>query len=284
MRRHVPSTSDIQSSATSCVSRSFVRRPRHGLTLIELLISSSIMAMTALALGVLARAVQISCTYTEGNTTAALHGRVILERIQNAVVGATANETFPGAVVFAETVSGYRFPDTLVIWKPTTAAVNPSGLPLFSELVVYCPNPTIPNQLLEITSPSDTRSVPALSSSSWTSELTTLKTGSTSRKVVLTDLMRAARVSSTSTARGCVRFEVDLHPSAADISSFRGGSTAWEDLPWPQHWYGQTTGMRQTWVRTELQLMPNSSAGGAAADSLAIPFLGSAALYYEITR
>lgn len=259
---------------------------RAALTLIELLIAMSIISLTALALGTLARATQISASYVEGNSTAAQHARVAMERIGRAVQTATANETFPGTVLFAESVAGNRFPDTLVVWKPAAGSIaaTPLGLPRFSELVVFCPNATQPNTLLEITSRSDMRTVPALSNTAqWTTELSTLKTGNLSQKIVLTDMLRTASTGGSATARGCVRFEVLLRPSAAEMTSYRNGTLAWDAIAWPQHWYGETTGMRQAWVRTELEMMPNSRSGAAAA-AMAIPFLGSAALYYDITR
>ena len=260
---------------------------RCGLTLVELLIAVAIIAMTAASLAALARATQISASYVQGHSAAAQHARVTAERIEQAIHSATASESFPGAAVFAETVGGNRFPDTLVVWHPTagTVAVDPGGLPRFSELVVFCPNPSQPDELLEITSRSDTRTVPPLASTSqWATELNALKTGSTSKKVLLTDLLRTARTSSTAGLRGCVRFEVLLRPSKAQFDDFRDGDLDWNDIKWPQNWYGDTTGVRQTWVRWELQLMPDSRADGAAADPLAVPFPGSAALYYDIQR
>lgn len=262
-------------------------RMRTGLTLVELLIAVAIISMTAVALATLAKATQISATYVEGHATAAQHARVTSERIQRAVQTSIASESFPGAVVFAESVGGVRFPDTLVVWKPEAgaSAAAPEGLPRFCELIVYCPNPAVPGELLEITSRSDLRTVPALNNASqWASELAALKSGNISRKTVLTDLLRTASASSSGANRGCARFETVLRPSASELASFRAGTKPWNELSWPQHWYGQTTGMRQTWVRWELQLMPHSRTGGAAADTLAIPFLGSAARYYDIAQ
>jgi prepilin-type N-terminal cleavage/methylation domain-containing protein len=260
---------------------------RHGLTLVELLIAISIISMAAVALGTLARATQISAAYVEGHASAAQHARVTSERIQRAVQTCTASETFPGAMLMAEDVGGIRFPDTLVVWKPDAGAnaANPAGLPRFCELVVFCPNPSAPNELLEITSRSDPRTVPALTATSqWATELSALKLGYVSKKVVLTDLLRTASASTGGVPRGCARFETRLRPSATELASYRAGTTPWDQLSWPQHWFGETTGMRQTWVRWELQLMPNSRSGGAAADVLAIPFPGSAARYYDLVK
>jgi hypothetical protein len=243
--------------------------------------------MTAAALGTLARATQISASYVEGHSTAAQHARVSIERIQRAVRTANASESFPASVLFAETNSGVRYPDTLVVWKPAdgTTIAAPTGLPRFSELMIFCPDPLRPNELLEITSRNDTRTVPALGNlGQWTTELWQLKTGNVSKKVMLTDLLRTATPSATPSPRGCVRFETLSRPSSAELTSFRNGTTAWEDLSWPQHWFSSTIGMRQTWVRLELQLLPHSRSGGTAFDDTRIPFLGSAANFSEIPR
>ncbi len=165
---------------------------RHGLTFVEMMIAVAIMAMMSAGIAALARAVQISSTYADGVATATQHARVAIERIQRAVSQATANENFRGAVVFSETIGGQIVPDTLVVWYPSGgAAANPSGLPLFSEIVVYCPNPAAPNQLLEITAPGNTRTVPALTDTAdWATDLAAMKAGTNSTVTLLTDLMR----------------------------------------------------------------------------------------------
>jgi len=58
-------------------------------------------------------------------------------------------------------VNTFTYPDTLVVWRPTGTPANPTGLPLYSELVIYCPHPTIPNQFVEMTAPTNTQTVPA---------------------------------------------------------------------------------------------------------------------------
>ncbi len=48
--------------------------------------------------------------------------------------------------------------------------------------------------------------------------------------------------------------------------------------------YGSQTGLRQVWLRMELQLMPGEAAlCGNAADQ-AVTFLSSAALYYPMHK
>ena len=259
-------------------------KSRCGLTLLEVMIAMSIMTLIAGTLGTLARAVQMSSDYTEGHAAATQHARVSLERITRAVNQAPASESFPGAAVLSESVSGWRFPDTLVVWRPSGAAANPNGRPLFSEIVVFCPDPATPNRLLEITAPTDLRTVPPLTdSSSWAAELTALKASTTAKKVLLSDLIRVSSTSNGGSKRGNVRFESRLRPDATQWAGYRGGTTAWEDLAWVQGLYGSRTGLAQNWVRIELQLLPGSAANHAS-DQQVLPYFGSAAVYYQLTQ
>jgi hypothetical protein len=269
-------------------------RRRFGLTLVELLIASSIVVLVVAALAGLARAVQLGSAYGEGHGTATQHARVILERISRAVHGATANESFPGLLVVAEESGRWRFPDTLVVWRPKSQAVDPKGLPRLNELVIYCPHPTIPNELLEITVPNDSRTMPPASDeAAWAAELAAIKTSSSSTAIPLTTLLRtcslagsASSVSSGGTdCRAAVRFECQLRPSAADWAAYKAGTLAWDKLPWVQGIGSSKTGLRQAWLRIELQMMPGAEAAGDdPGGQQAIPFFGSAALYYELNR
>ena len=274
----------------SCSHRSARRRPpggmsRSGLTLVELLISLSIMSLIAGAVGMLARAVQMSTDYTEQHGDATQQARVALERIGRAVDQATANENYPGAVVFEESVGSWRYPDTLVVWRPATAAANSAGLPLFRELVVFCPNPLVPNELLEITVPNDARQVPPLSSANtWQIEIAALKSASGARRVVLSNKIRVAGAGgSSSDRRGAVRFEAERRPSATQWNAYRAGTVAWENVNWVQGIYGSQTGLAQTWVRAELQLLPVRSGATASVEQV-LPMPGSAAVYFQLSR
>ncbi len=259
-----------------------------GLTLAELLIAISIMVIVAGTLAALAKAVQSGAQYAQTQQLALQHGCVALERIVRTVREATANEQFPGVLVLAENVSPWRFPDTLVVWHPTSTARDPDGLPRFDELVIFCPNPQAPNELLEITVPGDARTVPAPSDTArWARDVAAIKAAPTSRKVVLTDRMRTAVVSPVSSTnpaaqRGVVWFAMRLRPSDAE---WNNASIAWEQLPWVQGLYGAQTGLRQVWLRVELHVMPVGD--GAQTDpqgQQAIPLWDSAAIYYPMRR
>ena len=246
------------------------------------MVAIAIISMVGAAIGTLTQALQVHVRFSEGRNTALQHARVTLSRIQRVVNQATASEQFPGAVVFADTDSGWRYPETLVVWCPTGTAVDPDGLPRFRELKVYCPHPTSPQQLLEITAPSDSRTVPALTNTStWATELTALKTGNTATRVVLTEMVRTGSVG-TNKIRAAVRFEVERRPSATQWSSYRAGTTAWTDVNWVQDVFGAETGLAQTWVRMELQIVP-AAVGGTTAETPLV-FFGSGAVYYELRK
>ena len=259
-----------------------------GLSLLELLIAMSIMALIVGTLAGLTHALEQGFEYSEGYGAATQHAQVVLDRITRAIYGATANEQFPGCIVVAETVSNWRYPDTLVVWRPSGTAAAPSGLPEYCELVIYCPHPSNPNLLVEITAPADTRTVPAITdTSTWLSQIAAIKTNSQSKIVTLTNLLRSCPIASTtgSPKRGAVRFETRLRPSQDDWSNYKASLVNWKDLPWMQGFYGWQTGMRQVWVRMELQLIPQAPNGSATAANLVpVPFFGSASLYYQMHR
>ncbi|MEN6450441.1 MAG: prepilin-type N-terminal cleavage/methylation domain-containing protein [Thermoguttaceae bacterium] len=272
------------------------RSCRRAFTLLELMIAMTVMLMVIGALAGLARTVEQGYEYSEGYGIATQQARITLDRIAQNVCQATANEQFPGCLVVAETVNGYRYPDALVLWRPGGDAssptglgrtpANPSGLPCFNELLIYCPDPNAPNQFVELTAPGDARTVPAANDDAgWQSALAALKKNAGTRSVLLTDLLRTCSTSGAGNLRGAVRFETRLLPSAGDWASFKAGSAKWMDLPWTQNIYGPQAGLRQVWVRTELQLMPGVAwieSNKAAAE--AVPYLGSAALYYQLTH
>ncbi|MBI2478057.1 MAG: hypothetical protein HYV60_05240 [Planctomycetia bacterium] len=110
--------------------------------------------------------------------------------------------------------------------------------------------------------------------------------GSDSSAAVLTDLMRVAEVTNSSgrsvAKRGCVRFEQGLRPSAAEWQAYRAGSVSWSSLPWVQGISGTTFGQRQALCQIELQLRPGDI--DRHDKQLAVPFFGSAAIYYQLER
>jgi hypothetical protein len=272
---------------------------RTGLTLVELIIATTVMAMTALALAMLADAVRLTDRHVTGQGTATQHARVAIDRVNRIVREAWATEQFPGVVVFADEVSGWRFPDTIVVWYPDPdltndggnliypdgTPTNPEGLPLYRELVIFCPNPDDPSEFLQITVPDDTTEVPA-DTSVLATEIDLIKADADATRVVLTDLMHVGEVTELAAhargrQRGAVRFEVAYRPSESEWTQFKAGNLAWTSIQWPQSIYGSDSGLRQVWLRTELQLDSQADESGQA---YAVPFFGSAAVYYRMQK
>ncbi|MBN1591350.1 MAG: prepilin-type N-terminal cleavage/methylation domain-containing protein [Pirellulales bacterium] len=262
---------------------------RSGLTLIELMVASTIMAITVAALAVLAHAVQSGAEYGNGHGQAVQHARVTFERITRLANEATTSPQFPGLLVVATNQAGNLYPDTLVVWHPSGVPSDPEGLPRFSELVIFCPRAGHPNELIELTAPSDTRTVPMYKNQAlWFTEIEALKSSTTTRQVNLTNLVRTASTDDTApedSRRACVRFNVRLRPSDANLAAYEANTVDWDELPWVQNVYSPSLGLRQVWLRIELQLMPG---GGDQANNTstktAIPFFDSAAVYYSVKR
>ena len=247
--------------------------------------ASLIMALIAGSLSALSMAVQGASSYCSGQSTAAQHGRVVLQRIEQAVYAAHASEQFPGVVVFSDRVNGFDFPDTLVVWQPTGSPANPTGRPKVSELVVFCPNPQNPAQLLELREPGNSSTAPQLSSiSSWTTLLNNLKANASSR-VELTNRLRTASPTTSGTPapnsqRGAVRFNVLMAPSESQWAQYRAGSRDWDEIDWPLDMYSTRTGVRTIVCQCEVQLRTGDGEGAHAS----LPFFGSAAVTTELQR
>jgi len=264
-------------------------RSRCGLTLAELLIATTIMVLIAGAVATLGMTVHGANNHCQGQAVAAQHARVALERIKFAVDQAVASEQFPVCLVVTEQVGGQQLPDTLVVWSPTGAVANPTGLPQVRELVVFAADPAYPNALLEIRSPSDATTVPPQSDTSgWRNLVEQLKTNPSTAKVVLTNRLRTTPVTgawndslTAAQLRAVIRFRRLMAPTAQEWSQYRAGTKAWDELAWPLDSYRATSGTRTVACQTEMQII---TGGGASAAVTALPFFGSASYSFELPR
>jgi hypothetical protein len=262
---------------------------RCGLTLAELLVATTIMLLIATAVATLASTVQSTNSFCQGYTVSGQHARVALSRVQRTVESATASEQFPGFIIVTEQAGAQELPSTLVVWSPVAAPVNPIGLPLINEIVVYSPNPARPNELLEIRSPTDVSIVPAATDvGSWRTLTDQLKSSTSTVKVVLTTRLRTAPLTGSysesltpADLRGVVRFRRLIAPTDQDWARYRAGTKNWQDLNWPLDSYRLTSGTRAVVCQTEIQIAPGSM---ASAPTTAIPFYGSASITYELLR
>lgn len=268
------------------------RRP--GLTLVELMVSMAVTALVMSMLAGLAMAVRQGWEHADGHRMAMQHARVALERISRSVATATATEEIPGFAIVRNATSP-RLPCVLVVWNPDGLPANPEGPALVSECVIYCPDPEAPNRLLEVTAPDDDRPIPLdnLDNGTGRAMVSGIVQAETSRRVVLTDLLRVTSTAITPSAsdlRGSVWFFARVRPSQQEWTQYVDGDLEWNELSWPQgednpgpqSLYGTRTAMRQAWVRIELQMLPGPEAVEANAQHLAVPFFGSATLNYQM--
>jgi prepilin-type N-terminal cleavage/methylation domain-containing protein len=264
----------------------FRSRNRRGLTLIELMIATSIMAIMAGVLGALALSVQMHSRHSQGYGEAVQHARVVLDRMQRTMHEAQTSPSFPGFHVVADTYGTYKLPDTIVVWKPLTAPVDPKGMPRWNEVVVFAPRPTSPNILLEIRNPNDSRVVPPLSdTTAWRNELTALKASNSAEVVELTPLLRTANIATVGVPRlhAAIRFDTLTRPDDTQWQQYKAGTRSWENIDWVQSIYGTKTGLRQHWCRIELQLLPGLDADlDDTTGQSALTFFGSAAVYQKM--
>ncbi|MBI3466386.1 MAG: hypothetical protein HY000_25520 [Planctomycetes bacterium] len=251
------------------------------MTLPELLIAVAIMALVAGVMSGLASAVRHNYEHCSEQGLATQHARVALERIGRAVRGAYASENHPGcAIAYAG-----ADPVALLVWTPAGLPANSAGPPLTREVVIFAVDPDSPNQLLEVTRPTDGSPLPLDGSISYASVETLIRAPG-SRAVVLTDLLRLPDNSAGAVQqRGLARFIVEMRPTAAELTAYRQNTVAWNQLPWPQGLSGPNSGVRQVRVRIELQLAPAAPASRIdATGEQTLPFLGSAAFSYQVKR
>lgn len=254
------------------------------MTLLELLIATSIMAIMAGVLGALAHSVQMQSQHSASHGEAVQHARVVLDRMQRVMNEAIANEQFPGIFVIPTTVGADMYPDMVAVWRPTGTPVDGNGLPRWNELVLYCPSTQNPAILLELTCPSDSRTVPSTSNlSSWRAELTSQLQSNASVKTELTSLLRTAKPGTANALRGVVRFDLFKRPSDSEWADYKANRLNWADLSWVQGIYGTRTGLRQVRCAIELQLRPGLDSDDPTGQQT-LTFFGSAAVYHELRK
>ena len=264
-------------------------QPRRALSLVEMLIATTVMAVIAVSLASVSMSVEMGAAHADEKGDVTQRGRVALSRVNNAMDNAHGTDQFPGYVVFPIVINGQVYPDCVVIWSPDGAPADPVGLPLYSELVMFFPHATSPNQLLEVSFPGTDYTVPDLSQTAlWEWLIAYFRTSSFGDRVVLTDRLRTATVKNQGTGAnatlGCIRFEVMYRPTDTQWNAYLASSQTdadWAALPWPQSIFSNSTGIRQAWCRTEMQLNMTSSNSNT---EVVVPFFGSAALHYQVPR
>jgi hypothetical protein len=216
----------------------------------------------------------------------AQEAQVCLRRIQQAVQQAYATEQFPGFIVAETPVGQWNIPNTLVVWNPRGPVNTARSVPYPSELVIFCPDPRNPERLLEVHPGAGLESCPSPEDKpAWQKWVLAVLDSPESQVVLLTDRLRTARIGDNDSGSLCagVFFFDMLRPSQEELAQFRAGNRSWEALPWVLNLYGAQYGLRQHWVRIELQLRTGSTLVSAGPEEV-LPFFGSAAIYFGIRR
>lgn len=263
------------------------RSDRRGVvTLTELLISLALVGMIALACGVLFSAAERAWRFAQSQASLMQEGQLSLERIRRAVEQAYTSQQFPGFIVLEETQAGWRFPQTLVVWNPSSPVDESRLLPRVGELVIFCPNPNRPEELLEVRPPENSSLCPPPSQRDrWRQLVNGVLSSPASERAVLTDRLRTVADPAAGPAgrRAGVFFFAMQRPSDDELAAFQAGQRSWNSLPWVQGIFGPHFGLGQHWLRIELQLTGGEDPStGSAAE--VIPFFGSVAVYYGIAR
>jgi len=260
-------------------------RHRQGLSLTELLVSSAVMGIICLSFGTLAMSVQMANEYAHEKNMVGQHSHAILQRIERTIRTAHANEAFPGIHVISYTKNGYDFPQSIAIWTPadrTTAG----DYPTLGELTFFISDPDAPNRLLEVTASTSVAAPDLTDTAEWQEVVDRMLDSDSTEIAEISDLVRVGKVNNTdSEYYSTLRFEPRYSPTDAELADARAETTDWEALSWSNSVYSASTGLRQTWVSFEFQLVSTDSMENHAdMQESAVPFFGSSALYYQVTK
>lgn len=259
-----------------------ILHPKRGLSLAELLVASAVMGIICLSFGTLAMSVQMANEYSQEKNLVGQHARVILQRVERSMQGAHATESFPGILPITYYYSTYDFPQAIAVWDPIGDPI--ASYPQVDELVIFAVDPDNPNRFLEIRNESNTSTAPGVTDeTAWRTLVTNLINSSDSDIVEISDLVRAGKAGSN--YYSTLRFQTRVVPTDADIAAARSGSVDWEDLTWATSIYSSKAGIRQVWCHFEWQLVPTSNIDEhSSLGEQAVPFFGSSAIYYQVTK
>ncbi|MCS7239501.1 MAG: hypothetical protein NZ899_14725 [Thermoguttaceae bacterium] len=254
-------------------------------TLAELLTALAITGLIMAACVTLFTAAAGAFRLADSRANLLQEGQACLDRIRRAVEAAYATAEMPGFLVLEHRVGGWDFPQTLIVWHPQGPVNSGRTRPFPNELVIFCPNPEAPEQLLEIRPAAAGGLCPLASDKdAWRAFVSTILSTPGASRVVLTSRLRTAPTGDPLVPRrpGLFFFST-LRPSEADLAQFRAGTRSWKSLPWVHGIHGPQFGLRQHWLRIELQLQ-NSGDAPANTPQEIIPVFGSVAIYFGMPR
>jgi len=259
---------------------------RRGLSLAELLVATMIMGLISASFGALAMSIQMANEHATSKNRMGQSARIILGRIERTIGSAHANEDFPGVRAITYKKFTYEFPQCLAIWAPS--ASGPAGAyPQVDELVFFAANPDSPNLLLEIHPVNNSNVAPDMDNESgWRDLLEDVLADNETEVIPLFDQVRVGKANSADTnLYSTLRFDVRVRPDDDQLASARAGDSDWADLPWTNSIYGNSTGLRQVWVSFSYQMVPSDDVDEhEAIQDKSVPFFGSSAVYYQVSK
>lgn len=257
--------------------RAFVPvRNRRALTLVELLMTIAISAIVMAGFVGITSSITTMDTVSRNRSETLQHGQVAALRIQDHIRQAYVTESFPGFRIFDTTVGSYKYPDVLIVWRPSNTPTNPTGKPTVGELVVIGPDPSNPNRLVELRHSTTTPCPDYTDTTGWTATLLTM--WQSGQLTVISDKLRTAHpAGATGTTRGCMRFNRIAAPTDSAIANYRAGALDWDSMNWPLDMFSSKAGVRSVACQFELQFSINASVATEF-----IPIFGSAARNYEV--
>ena len=270
------------------------RRSVCGLTLVELLVALVVVSLIAAATAGLAQAIgQLASAASDVSGTAD-EAKMVLGFVEGLVREAHGSHAFPGLAVFADEPTG-QYPDTLVVWSPEDEPADPSGLPLFSEIVVVTPHPDDAGRLLVLEDRTDQRPVPPLSDiDAWQAALDAWRRTLADSATVLTtrlhvpgwDANGAGGAAPLADYRPALRFYVESRPSPDEWDAYRAEQAAWDELRWPLGLVDRERGTARTRCRIEIQLRTDggAGAGGEPRSTPVLVFAGSEAASFVVEK
>ncbi len=248
-------------------SAQFVRcHPRTGFTLVELVISMTILSFTTMVIGGLMLAITSAWDHSTSLEDSRRQAQASLARIkwmiqQSGTYKVAGQATTLGIAIIPTTCGSYQAPTQLVVWSGgSNGGMNAQGLktrlPLASEIVVYTPDPTTPSRLVEVTFPGNATSVD-FRSAGFNATIASLMQTNGRQSILLCDRLHVTIGAASVPNVGNIRFEMTTNPSDSQIAAVSVGSQAWNDLPWGQGLVGADRALRTTNIRMELQIDPN---------------------------
>lgn len=269
-------------------------RAGRGLTLVELMIALTITSLLSVVLGALTMAVQTAREHTEGLGDANIQADVSFERIKHMVSHTGTyrladRPTTLGLAVVTRTWSILELPEVLVVWSGgrdggMAEAGLQTRLPQINELVIYAPSPENPQELQEITAANSLGSID-FRAAGFSQTILSLVDSPNVERTLLSDRIRTSQLSAFSNYSGAtvgnVRFELTNSPNDAELAAAVPGTAAWNDLPWSQSIVGSDSGLRQSTLRMEFQIVPRTAEPTSdEVSASAVPYFGSTSYRY----